>query len=636
MSGEIVETAAPVLAGPSEEAPAYVGRAASWLPGVGSALLVCALGFSHGGYFQTAWGPLTLAFLAVAALAVVVSPPALGWRELAVPGLLAAIAVWALASASWGSATEAVPEAQRALAYAAGALAFALVLRRERVEAFLVGLWVGISIVAIAALAGRLFPERFGEYDPIGVYRLSEPVGYWNALGVLAAFGLVLAVSLVARAQNLAVRLAAAGSTVPLALTLYFTFSRGAWLALLAGLALVLVLDPRRLQLATMLLIVAPWPALAVWLASRSEPLTEVGHPLAAASADGHALVAVAVGLALMACASTAFGVGAARRVRISLRTALIGNVALLASLAAALALVVVALGGPSEIARSFAAPPRAIDGDLDERLFDLSGNGRVDGWRVALDRAGEHPLIGGGGGSFERTWLAERPNRLVIRDAHSLYLEVLAEYGALGLALVVALFALPLVLAVRYRRRPLVTGAAGVLTIYAVHAGFDWDWEFPLLMLVALASAAAIMSSGRTRAERGRGRSRVALITLVVALVPVALLGALGARAQAASANAFEARDYERAISRARSAERLVPWSVQPLLLLGRAQAGAGNRAAASRTFRRALREDRWSWRLWYELAAVSQGAERRAALREARSLNPLEPLLAGLDQRP
>ena len=88
------------------------------------------------------------------------------------------------------------------------------------------------------ALSGRLFPERFGEYDLIGGYRLSEPVGYWNALGVLAALGVLLAVSLVARFESLLVRLVAAASTVPLALTLYFTFSRGAWLALLAGLSL--------------------------------------------------------------------------------------------------------------------------------------------------------------------------------------------------------------------------------------------------------------------------------------------------------------------------------------------------------------------------------------------------------------
>jgi len=164
-------------------------------------------------------------------------------RELAVPGLLAAIALWALLSATWGVPTEAVPEAQRALVYAAGALAFALVLRRDRVPGFLVGVWLGICIVSVDALAGRLFPERFGEYDPINGYRLFDPVGYWNALGVLSALGVLLAFSLVGRVDSVVVRLAAAASTVPLALTLYFTFSRGAWLSLAAGLVLALCLD---------------------------------------------------------------------------------------------------------------------------------------------------------------------------------------------------------------------------------------------------------------------------------------------------------------------------------------------------------------------------------------------------------
>ncbi len=98
-------------------------------------------------------------------------------------------------------------------------------------------------------------------------------MGYWNALGVLAALGLLLAFYLVARVENLLVRLTAAASTVPLALTIYFTFSRGAGIALLGGLVLAAVLDPRRLQLAATLLAVAPWPALAVWLASSSGPL---------------------------------------------------------------------------------------------------------------------------------------------------------------------------------------------------------------------------------------------------------------------------------------------------------------------------------------------------------------------------
>ena len=632
MNGEAAEPAtSALLERPSAGVSSRVRALESWLVGVGAALLVAGLGLSHGGYFATAWGPVTIAFLAVSAVALVVRPrPALGLRELVIPALVSAYALWALASSAWGTPTEAVPEMQRALAYTAGAFAFALVVRQQRVQALLIGLWAGISVVSLDALAGRLFPERFAEYDTISVYRLSEPVGYWNALGVLAAFGLLLSLSLVARSENLVVRLAAAGSTVPLALTLYFTFSRGAWLALLAGLVVTLVLDPRRLQLVVTVLAVGPWPALAVWIASRSDPLTEPGHTLAQASADGHALAAVALGLALFAAGAAGLVAGVAPLVSISRRVTTVGHVAVVGGLVAALALTVVALGGPRQIADSFAAPPTEVIGaNLNERLFDLSGNGRVDGWRVALDVADEHPLVGAGGGSYRRYWLEQRPYAGTIRDAHSLYAESLAEYGPFGLALVSALLGVPLALAVRFRRRPLVPAAAGVVATYAVHAGFDWDWEFPVLTLVALAGASAILASTRARAPEAFERRRIVLLAVVVALVPVAAFLGLGARAVAASVDAAEARDYDRAIADARRAERLAPWSVEPLLLLGRAQVGSGDRRAAALTFRRATRHAPENWRTWYELAAVTRGAERAMAVRRARVLNPRERLL-------
>jgi O-antigen ligase len=639
MDGEVVEpTSAQALERPREDASSWARRLAALLPGIGAALLVAALGLSHGGYFATAWGPLTLAFLGVAAVALYVQPrPALSLRVLALPTLLTALAAWALASSAWGSPTEAVPEAQRALAYAAGALAFALVLRLDRVEGFLVGVWGGICIVCLDALAGRLFPERFGEYDPVSIYRLTEPVGYWNALGVLAAFGVLLAFGLVARAEILLVRLAAAASIVPLALTIYFTFSRGAWISLAAGLLFALILDPRRLQAAATILVVAPWPALAVWLASSSAPLTETGHPLASASADGHQLAAVGVGLALAAAGAAAFLSVVGSGARLSHRMSRAGNVALVAAFVTMVVVAIVSLGGPARIWSSFIADPQGTGGHLNQRLFSLSGGGREDGWRVALDQAAEHRLLGAGGGSYERFWLAERPYELPIRDAHSLYLETLAEYGPLGLVLILAVLAVPLGVAVRLRRQPLVPVAAGVLAMYAVHASIDWDWEFPVLTLVALAGASAIVSSGEARPPAQRfERRRLALLGVALILVPIVAVGALGSRAEASSTDAYAARDYERAADAARTAERLAPWSVEPLLLLGRAQAASGDHAAARETFRRALRDEPGRWRLWYELAAVSRGPQRTAALREARALNPLESLLDDLAEGP
>jgi O-Antigen ligase/Tetratricopeptide repeat len=639
MAAQVAETTTnPAIERSSESVPLRAAWLVPVLPGVAAAVLVASLGLSHGGYFPTAWGPTTLAFLAVAALALVVRPRSrLGLRELAIPGLLLAYMCWALASSLWGSSTEAVPEVQRALVYVTGSLAFALVVRRATVAGFVVGIWAGICVVAVYALGTRLFPERLGVLDPIADYRLSEPVGYWNALGLLAALGTVLALWLAARAGHLSLRLVAASSTVPLVLSLYFTFSRGAWLSLAAGLLALVALDPRRLQLTATLVLIAPWSAVGVLIASHSGPLTELGHSLASASADGHALSALGAGLALAAAAAVAFAAALEQRMDVSATTRRVGNLALGGSVVAGLTALVVALGGPTEIARSFADPTPVPTGlDLDKRLFSLAGSGRVDLWQTALHDVEDEPLTGSGAGSYERYWLAHRPYEGTARDAHSLYVETLAELGPLGLALVIAVFGGPLVAALWLHRRPFVPAAAAALVTYLVHAGIDWDWEFPVLTLVALGCVRVILPARDEEPRAPLGRSRLVLLAAVVALVPVAAIGGLGARAQAASADAAEDRDYAGAAAEARRAERLAPWSVEPLLLLGRAQAAFGDHRAARATFRRALEREPGSWRLWYELAAVSRGGERRAALAVARALNPRESLLDDLDQGP
>ncbi len=616
-----------------------VERLGSVLPGLVAALVVAGLGFADGGYFPTQWGPLTLVFLAAAALALVVHPrPSIGLRSLAMPALLALLALWVLASSAWGSPSEAVPEVERTLLYVSAALALGLVLRRGSTPGLLIGVWAGITTVGLYALSTRLFPEQLGVFDSIAGYRLSEPVGYWNALGLLASIGMLLALGLVARAERLLVRLVAATSVVPLALTCYFTFSRGAWAALTAGLVVALLVDPRRLQLAVAGAVVVPWAALAVVIASRSGPLTETGgHTMAAAAEDGRALVAVGLGLALFAAGAVAILAGLEGRVRIAPVAHRIGGGVLVSAVVGLVLAGMLVLGGPSAIARSFAAAdPTANGADLGNSMFSLSGSGRVDLWRVASDTASAHSIVGSGAGSFQRFWLERRPYEEPVRDAHNLYLEMLAELGPVGLVLILAAFGFPLVLSLRYRHRPYVPIAASALAAYLARAAIDWDWEFPVLTLVALGCAAVIVAEG---VERSSGHSRwggAALLTAVLGLVPVVAVTTIGNRAGAASVEAFDKREFDRAAAEARTAERLAPWSVEPLVHLGRAQVGAGNREAARATFRRATMREPEHWRSWLELAAASDGDARAAALRRARALNPLEGHIRDLAEGP
>jgi len=64
--------------------------------------------------------------------------------------------------------------------------------------------WSGAAWTAIAAAwsidVTQTVPDRFGVVDPISGDRLSEPIGYRNALGLLAAMGALLGAGLATRA----------------------------------------------------------------------------------------------------------------------------------------------------------------------------------------------------------------------------------------------------------------------------------------------------------------------------------------------------------------------------------------------------------------------------------------------------
>ena len=127
--------------------------------------------------------------------------------------------------------------------------------------------------------------------------------------------------------------------------------------------------------------------------------------------------------------------------------------------------------------------------------LRTLESN-RYDYWRVALGSFADHPLAGTGTSGFRVDWQRERGRRDAANDAHSLYLETLAELGLVGLALLAAFLAGVFVSARRALARSgaLAAGPAAALVAMAAHAGFDWDWEMPAVTLVMLAAAALLI----------------------------------------------------------------------------------------------------------------------------------------------
>ena len=598
--------------------------------GGGAASAIAVFGFASGGYYPTAWGwGALVALWLVATYLVIGTPTRPAPLALTMLGGLALLAAWTWLSLFWSDdVDQTVLEGQRALLYVAVAGALVLVVRRADVEALLGGALIGIFLPAGYGLLTRLFPDRIGVFDPIAGYRLQEPIGYWNALGLFAAMGAALALGFAARGSLLTRALA--GAALPVLLTTtYFTFSRGAWLALGVGLVVAVAIDPRRLHLLAVGLALAPASGLAVWLASRQDALTRTDAPLSAATDEGHRLaVYLLLLVGLSALSAAAFGF-AERRVTLprSVPLAFAGALALIV-LVGSIA-VFARYGGPHTIAQkgwdSFTATPSQDQTDLRERLFTFTGSYRVDLWRVALDEYADYPVLGSGAGSYEHYWNENRPFAHKVRDAHSLYLEVLAEMGPLGLLLLAVGLGVPLVAAFFARGHPLVPAALAAYVAYLVHAGVDWDWELPALTIAALAAGIGMVAAtGRDEGRWLAPAARWAAVAAALGLAVVAFVGLVGASALSASQEALDRGRWEKAEDEARKASSWWRWSPEPWQRLGEAQLGAGDTSAATASFRKALSKDRNDWLLWYQLSSVTDGAEARQARAEATRLNP------------
>ncbi len=608
-------------------APVSLAVAAGWISA------------TSGGYFPAAWGWGAVGLAWIAMLALILRPAiGLGRIEAVALVALAGLTLWTFASFWWSeSPTQTMLEGERSLLYLTGVAAALLSLRRRSVPVLLGTLVAAIVAVAGWALLTRVLPDRVGVFEPFAGYRLSTPVGYWNGLGIFAVVGVLVALGLASRAASIAGR-AAAGAAVPVLLaSLYFTFSRGAWVALACGLALALALDSRRLQLLTAFALVGAPGALTVAVASQADALVRNDASVLAAVPDGHRVFGV---LALCAAASAVLAGGlcaAERRVAVPSRVRRGYAAVVVVVVVALLAGVFARYGSPLEIARDarrafVSAPPKGVV-NLNARLFSFSGSGRSLLWSAALDQSREHPLLGSGAGSYEQYWLEHRDLGLKVRDAHNLYLEELAELGPIGLGLLALALGAPLVVGVRARREPVVAGAFGAYGAFLIHAAVDWDWELGGVTLTALLIGASLLVLGRRDERRTIStRARGVWLAVVAAVGVIAFVGLLGNVFLERSIEAAKREDWKASISWAQRAERVAPWSSQPWRRIALAQPTA---AKARPYFLRAIAKDPNDWRLWMELTWASKGSQRERALAGAMRLNPWSYELGDLRRR-
>jgi hypothetical protein len=155
-----------------------------------------------------------------------------------------------------------------------------------------------------------------------------------------------------------------------------------------------------------------------------------------------------------------------------------------------------------------------------------LTANIRWSYWRVALDDYTAHPLLGSGAGSFGRYWAEHKTTHFGALDAHSLYVESLAELGPLGLASVLV-FVAAVVRAAAARLKGLTSVAAAGFVTYAVHTGIDWDWELPVVTLAGMTLAATVLvrADRDTATEPVSSRVQISVAAAAVAFAVLALV---------------------------------------------------------------------------------------------------------------
>ncbi len=190
------------------------------------------------------------------------------------------------------------------------------------------------------ALLTKVFPSL----APLDTFaRLNEPYGYWNAVGLTAAMGVICCMWLGARRDGHALLRALAYPAMGLLLlTLVLAYSRGALAALAVGLLLWFCVVPLRLRGAALLIVGACGAvAVAAWDFSR-HALSSEGVPLAQRATAGHQLGALVVAmLAALTIAGIAIGFHTARRAPSPLARRRAGG-----ALLAAIVLVAIAFAG--------------------------------------------------------------------------------------------------------------------------------------------------------------------------------------------------------------------------------------------------------------------------------------------------
>jgi hypothetical protein len=425
-------------------------------------------------------------------------------------GLLAALVAVKGLSMVWTiSETETIKETLRSSMYLAAFLMALAALTSGRQ----VGSLIDASVFMVAAVAGygllqKISPIEYPVRSLDGV-RMDSTLQYSNTTAVILGMGVVLALARMGTLRSFALRGLYAAITLSFFIALYLTVSRGGIGSLGIGLIVLFVFGSGRLQMLADLLLLS-LPGAWLWWQMQSLPgLLGTGVSRQQKIADGtlfrnDLIVALIVAFVLQAAYAllmNRYELSPVLRRRLGILVVAGGVLAVVSG-----AFVVVGgYGGPGQAYSTFLGDAKET-GNAGQRLASLDISSRGDYWRVAWEAWKERPLTGTGAGTFQYTWLENRPGFKGVKQVHNVYLEQGTETGLFAflalLGFVVVLVGYTGRAAWRSgpqgERRLLLAGLGSALMVYLVSSAFEWHWYLPAstLFFFILAAVAVKFAS--------------------------------------------------------------------------------------------------------------------------------------------
>lgn len=671
----------PVPAGPRRRALALLRGDAPWVVLIGVLLVWVATEARTGDSVSVTTPPL-LAAIVVSGLVAVASAlwAPRGSRAWGAGTLLAALAVVVVTglSITWSVSPESSWfETNRTFSYVAVMVAGAAAARLApgRWQAPLGGVLLGTAVICLWALLTKVFPEDVP--TELVFARLQEPLGYWNAVGAVAAFALVLSLWLGTRRDGYrplnALAYPVAGIAV---IALLLSYSRGGLAAAGVGIAFWLVLSPRRLHSLLILAVgVLGGGIVAIWTFAKADLSTDkvVFVAREAAGVELGVLLAVAlvflliVGL-VIEFATVFAGVGTPERRRLGTTVLVAVAMIPLAGIGLLAASERGLTGSISNAYTQITDPPVALPAGDPSRLTAVQST-RSNYWRQAFRLYDQEKARGVGAGGFASVQSRARENDgAVARHAHGWVPQTMADMGWLGMLVQLALAVAWLVAAARAvgLRGPLRSGARtperdgiaaaiGVVAAFAVTSVADWNWFIPAVTLPMMLLAGWVAGRGAEAAFAGGGLGQRAKLRLLSPRVGVAvavlLVTAIGAfsllqpwRAESATDDALsmlaeasaqtgprKAELLQQAARRARVASGRDPLSTAALRARATIQVAAGDIDGARALYMETVDLEPAAPASWEFLATFElRTADRpRAALRAAGVALKMAPTL-------